>query len=56
MTNKTQTPNPDSPEYYDWIHREDPELDRADRAYFRSGSIDYNKGHRNDEDGRFWGY
>jgi hypothetical protein len=56
MKERTSAPVPDSPEYYDWLHREDPELDRADRAYFRNGYVDRTERYRNDEDGRFWGY
>jgi len=56
MNQKNLPPSPDSPEYYDWLYREDPELDRADRAYFRNGYVDRTERYRNDEDGRFWGY
>ena len=56
MNQTTSAPSPDSPEYFDWLYRVDPELDRADRAHFRSGSIDYTKGYRKDEDCQEWGY
>jgi hypothetical protein len=39
----------------DWLFRDDPELDRADRAYFRNGYVDRTVSYRNDDDDLFWG-
>ena len=56
MNQTTSAPSPDSPEYFDWLYREDPELDRSDRAYFRNGYVDRSSVYRGDEDCQEWGY
>ena len=55
MKKNTSAPPNDSPEYFDWLYREDPSLERADRAYFRNGYVD-RTGYRGDEDCQEWGY